>query len=175
MRKRRFAALAIVPTVVAAVLSLGPTAANAFTTSYFKIINQNSGKCLDVYNWSTAAGANIDQWTCGSNQANQLWRLFENSDGDTFSIQNENSGMCLEPETNEIGVYIVQNPCSPSDQLQEWVVVPDGNVTYYENSVWPPGGAGLDVYGASTANHAWIDLWYMNWNPNQQWNVPPGF
>lgn len=207
MRKRRIAAWAITLTVTAAGLSAGEAAASAYTiphtriaasaytiphtrialssynTGPFEITNKNSGKCLDVYNWSTQPGANIDQWTCGNKQANQEWYLIFNSwTGNTFWIKNENSGMCLEPQTNEVGAYIVQNPCNSNDPLQSWVVVPDvcGTGSYnpsytYQNSVWPPGGAGLDVYGASTANHAWIDLWYMNWNTNQQWNTPPGW
>jgi hypothetical protein len=42
-----------------------------------EIRNWNSEKCMDVYNWSQANGAVVDQWTCGSNpldpQQNQLW------------------------------------------------------------------------------------------------------
>jgi hypothetical protein len=36
------------------------------------VINNNSGKCLDVYQKSLSVGANVDQWTCTSG-ANQDW------------------------------------------------------------------------------------------------------
>ena len=38
-----------------------------------EITNENSGKCLEVYNWGTANGDQVDQWTCGNHQANQTW------------------------------------------------------------------------------------------------------
>lgn len=179
MRKRRIAALATTIMVAAAGALTGQAAANATTLGPFEIISQHSGKCLDVYNWSKAAGANIDQWTCGNKQANQEWRLIENSSSaGTFWIQNVNSGMCLEPETPDWGALIVQNPCNPNDIFQSWVVAPgtgSSNVTY-QNLYYGanPSGA-LDVNGASTANHAWIDVWYLNWASNQLWNRPPGF
>jgi len=168
------AALATAGSLPASAQSRAPLSAVPYWTG--QLVNLNSGKCLDVYNWSKSTSATIDQWTCGNNQANQLWRLIENSNGVSFWIQNVNSGMCLEPETNEVGTYIVQNPCNASDPLQSWLVVADGSSTWYENANWPASDpTGLDVYGASKANHAWIDLWYMNWNAHQTWNVPPGF
>lgn len=41
----------------------------------WELINVNSGKCLDVYGWSTRPDAAVDQWTCptGAPQANQEW------------------------------------------------------------------------------------------------------
>ncbi|MEV4103140.1 RICIN domain-containing protein [Nonomuraea sp. NPDC049649] len=39
---------------------------------YVRIVNQHSGKCLDVAGGSTADGANIIQYTCGSG-TNQQW------------------------------------------------------------------------------------------------------
>jgi len=39
---------------------------------YYRIINQNSGKCVDIANVSTADGANVQQWSCGSGQNQQF-------------------------------------------------------------------------------------------------------
>jgi hypothetical protein len=41
-----------------------------------EIINNNSGKCFEVYNWAAANGSNVDQWGCApiaQQHANQLW------------------------------------------------------------------------------------------------------
>jgi hypothetical protein len=39
---------------------------------YLRIINQNSGKCLDVASGGTADGTDITQYTCGTG-TNQQW------------------------------------------------------------------------------------------------------
>ena len=46
------------------------------TSGVYGIVTKASGdkSSLDVYNWSTAAGANVCQWTYAGN-ANQLWRF----------------------------------------------------------------------------------------------------
>lgn len=43
--------------------------------SLSEIVNWDSGKCIDVYNWSQQNGGVIDQWTCGAypGQPNQHW------------------------------------------------------------------------------------------------------
>lgn len=42
------------------------------------IININSGKCFEVYNWGAGNGANVDQWNCAplsQSHTNQLWDI----------------------------------------------------------------------------------------------------
>lgn len=39
----------------------------------YNLVNRNSGKCLDVDAVSTADGAKVQQWTCGSGATNQQW------------------------------------------------------------------------------------------------------
>jgi len=43
------------------------------TNSGYQIVARHSNRCLDVKDWSTAAGGNIQQWDCGGDQANQRW------------------------------------------------------------------------------------------------------
>jgi hypothetical protein len=40
----------------------------------FRIVNQHSGKCLDVYQSDTGDGADIQQWTCGTGNNQQRTR-----------------------------------------------------------------------------------------------------
>ena len=60
---------------------------------YFRIVNQNSGKCLDVASASTADGANIIQYTCGSG-TNQQWQWV--ATGSYFQLKARHSGKCLD-------------------------------------------------------------------------------
>ncbi|MFI5528126.1 RICIN domain-containing protein [Kitasatospora sp. NPDC051853] len=41
--------------------------------NYSYIVNKHSGQCLEVGGWSTQWGAAVNQWPCGTDQANQLW------------------------------------------------------------------------------------------------------
>src|SRR4051812_35214462 len=60
---------------------------------YFQIVNQNSGKCLDVANASAANGANVIQYTCGGGQ-NQQWQWV--ATGSYFQVRARHSGKCLD-------------------------------------------------------------------------------
>ena len=41
----------------------------------YNIVAKHSDKCLDVYNFSTSDGANVEQWQIGNNQTNQMFTL----------------------------------------------------------------------------------------------------
>jgi thermitase len=40
--------------------------------SGYKLVVMHSGKCLDVYNWSTVDGQQLQQWTCSGSSAQQF-------------------------------------------------------------------------------------------------------
>lgn len=48
-------------------------------TGYGQIVNNNSGKCLEV----NATNGKIDQWQCVGGASNELWRLVPNAGGGT--------------------------------------------------------------------------------------------
>jgi hypothetical protein len=60
----------------------------------YKIVNKNSGKCLDVPDASTADQAPIQQYTCHDGN-NQRW-LLQQIQGQEYKIVNKNSGKCLD-------------------------------------------------------------------------------
>jgi beta-glucanase (GH16 family) len=41
---------------------------------YYRLINRNSGKCIDVNNWNTANGVQLEQYTCGTT-TNQVFAM----------------------------------------------------------------------------------------------------
>src|ERR1700753_2735610 len=127
MRLRRLALAASACTAVVAVTGAVPAHAQSLSmTPYWtgRLINVNSGKCLEVYNWSKSTSATIDQWTCGSDQWNQLWNFIVPDVGGGTIIQNKNSGLCLTDNgapTNGHARDLSQKPCS--DSLNEsWAV-----------------------------------------------------
>ena len=58
-------ALAIAGLLLAVVVVAAPSASAATidTNAWYVLVNRNSGKALDVYNFSTTDGARITQWT----------------------------------------------------------------------------------------------------------------
>jgi hypothetical protein len=63
--------------------------------AYYKIVNRNSGKVLDVDARSTADGALVLQWTDNGGW-NQHWKFI--NAGGYYKIQNRNSGKVLDIE-----------------------------------------------------------------------------
>jgi hypothetical protein len=78
-------------------------------------IKAGSGDCLDVHDSGTSDGTEVDYAGCNS-MASQQWRVF--SDG---SLQNPESGLCLEPSggADTSGTALVLESCSYT-AIQEW-------------------------------------------------------
>jgi len=64
------------------------------TNSGYQIVARHSNRCLDVKDWSTAAGGNIQQWDCGGDQANQRW-AFTPATGDVPPTEPQPGGWKL--------------------------------------------------------------------------------
>lgn len=62
--------------------------------TYYALVAEHSGKCLDVAGASTANNANVQQFTCNGGD-NQKWSIQEESDG-YVTIKNKTSGKCLD-------------------------------------------------------------------------------
>jgi hypothetical protein len=79
----------------------------AFGTWQIKAVN--SGKCLDVRDFSTADGARVQQWACGPNRPlNQRWFVAKVNGSDIFgtifsanALVNAGKLMCLDVEGGE--------------------------------------------------------------------------
>jgi O-glycosyl hydrolase len=122
-----------------------------------ELVGNQSGKCLDVPNVSTANGTQLDIWTCnaGSNQEYAL------TSGGEITVYGDK---CLEAyaEGKTAGTIVDINACAgASNQL--WQVHPDGSITNGES------GLCLDAYGQGTANGTDVDLYTCNGGSNQRW------
>ncbi|MFF0079247.1 RICIN domain-containing protein [Streptomyces canus] len=124
--------------------SLSFPAANTF----YKILNKNSGKAIDVSGGSTSAGANIIQWN-DTGAPNQRWRWVAVGDG-TYEIVNLNSGQLLDVTGGSTadGATVIQQP-DHNSASQHWRPVANENGSYEMKNA--NSGKLLAVSGSSTA------------------------
>ncbi|WP_158839643.1 family 43 glycosylhydrolase [Saccharothrix deserti] len=149
----------------------GPSGETAATPTAYRIVNRNSGKCLDVASGSSADGANVFQWTCNGG-TNQLWRV-EDVGGDTNRLVSVASGKVL-----DVG------ECGTADgaDIRQWswlnnncqkfrVIISDvGGWVRLQNA---NSGKVADVANCGTADGADVRQWSWLANNCQQWQLQP--
>jgi alpha-L-fucosidase len=129
------------------------------TTTAGTITSVSAGKCVDVSGSSTANGAAVQLWDCGTS-TNQQW-------GRTASRQLVVYGnKCLDAygQGTSPGTAAVIWDCNGGTN-QQWNVNSDGTITGGQS------GLCLDAYGAGTANGTKIVLWTCNGGTNQKWQL----
>lgn len=91
------------------------------TTDTYTVVNQFSGKCLDVANVSTADGAAVQQWTCngGANQRYKLQTVTALGNSHDYQLVAVHSGKCVDVSTISTapGAKIHQWPCDAASAL----------------------------------------------------------
>ncbi|MET8251545.1 RICIN domain-containing protein [Micromonospora sp. NPDC005197] len=138
------------------------------TPTTYTVAARHSGKLLDVFNASTADGANVVQW--GANgQANQRWR-FQDAGGGYSTVTSVSSGKCLDVYggggATADGVRVIQWTCNGGTN-QQWRVEDLG--TGYVRLVARHSGKCLDVLNAATADGAQAVQWTCGTGASQQW------
>jgi alpha-galactosidase len=127
----------------------------AATTS--RLRGNASGRCLDVDNASTAAGATALIWDCHT-AANQLWTTWAGGEIRVFGDK------CLDAydQGTVNGTRVITWPCNGQDN-QKWTIGSDGTIRN--------GHAGLclDANGSGTANGTPLVLWTCNGQAGQKW------
>ncbi|KJK43013.1 lectin, partial [Lentzea aerocolonigenes] len=134
-------------------------------SGWFRLVNRNSGKALDVSGASTAEGAKVIQWT-SSGSANQQWQLLPNADGSS-RLSARHSGLLLSGGTVQ-GGQLEQRADTGGDN-QWWKVVDAGGG--YVHLVNVRTGWYADVDGSSKADGAKVIGWPANGVANQQWQI----
>jgi hypothetical protein len=133
------------------------------------IINEHSGKGLDVSDRSTADGANIQQWDY-ANQGNQNWEVI-NVGRNEFAIVNRRSGKVLDVPDNRIydnGATIQQYRWSTRAN-QRWRLENAGSGWF--RIVNSASGKCLDVDSQSRDNGATINQWDCGNQESQRWRL----
>jgi alpha-galactosidase len=128
----------------------------AATTS--RLRGNGSGRCLDVDNASTTAGATVLIWDCHT-AANQLWTTWAGGEIRVFGDK------CLDAYDRGTvnGTRVITWPCNGQDN-QKWTVGSDGSIRNVH------AGLCLDVDRAGTTNGTPLVLWTCNGQAGQKWN-----
>ena len=140
------------------------------TANNLKLVSRATGKCLDVYNWSTADAGEVLQWTCTGGD-NQRWQVEPLGDG-TSRIINANSGLALDvadcgtADGTDIQQYTWWN-----NNCQRWQLV-DTDSGWFR-LLNPNSGKVADVADCDSADGTDVRLWTWLNNYCQQWSLQP--
>ncbi|MEU8080593.1 RICIN domain-containing protein [Catellatospora citrea] len=142
-------------------------AATVDTSAVYVLVNRNSGKAMDLFNWSTADGAPVNQFT-RNDLAVQQWRFVDVGSG-YYQIRSVHSGKVLElPNAND-GVQLVQNAAVSGNTRQHFGISDSagGHVRFVNRH----SGKALEVWSWSTADGAMISQYQDLDGYNQQWQL----
>jgi pectate lyase len=161
---------ALIASVLVAVSPV--SAATPDTNTWYQLINRHSGQALEVFEWSTADGGNVVQYS-DLDGFNQQWR-FVSSGGGYYRLINRHSGKALEVEVYEWSTADGANVVQWADvgrANQQWST-PDA-ASGYIKLINRNSGQALDLWEWSTAPGANIVQWPDTGGANQQWQLVP--
>jgi GH43 family beta-xylosidase len=149
----------------------GPAGETAATPTAYRLVNRNSGKCLEVAGGSSADGANIQQWTCNGGN-NQRWR-FEDLGDDNSRLVNVATGKVADVAS-----------CGTADgaDIRQWTWLNNGCQRFRPVATATGGwvrlvnlnsGKVADVANCATADGADVRQWAWLNNACQQWSIQP--
>jgi hypothetical protein len=133
---------------------------NVLNEGAYKIIAKHSNKLIDVYDWSTENGGNIDQWEDNGGGTNQIWRVYAVGNN-YYKLQSKHSGKVLDVYNLSMddGGDIVQWDYTGGNNQQWSFSEPETGYYIIANK---NSGKVVDVYNCSTANGADIRQWSSN-------------
>ncbi len=122
--------------------------------SQFLIVNENSGKSIDLIGGNTANGALINQYAYDYNGPNQRWSLQPTEGGNHFKIISAVSGKSACPVADSLadGVQIHAYDYTGNNPSQQWDLLDRGNGYFSIRNV--RSGKFLDIANSSTADNA---------------------
>jgi GH43 family beta-xylosidase len=147
----------------------GPAGETAQTPTAYRLVNRNSGKCLDVADGATADGTNVRQWTCNGAAA-QRWRVEDQGD-DTNRLVNVATGKVLDVAD-----------CSAADgaDIRQWSWLNNAcqrfRLVYTATGGWvrmvnASSGKVADVANCGTGDGVDVRQWTWLTNNCQQWQI----
>jgi endo-1,4-beta-xylanase len=156
-------------------LTLGAAApAHAAVTvdgnAWYTLVNVNSGKALDLYNWMTGDGAEFRQWS-RHDGANQQFQLVSSGNG-YYRLKNRHSGKVVDVWNLSTADGAAVNQYTDHDgSNQQWQLVgSDNNAVRFINR---NSGKALEVAGASTADGGDVTQYTDYSGRNQTWALVP--
>lgn len=134
------------------------TGTDAPTTSK-EIVGGQSGRCVDINDFSTTNGTQAQLWDCNA-QTNQEWTPTSAKQLMVYGTK------CLDAynQGTTNGTAVVIWDCN-GQANQQWTVNANGTITGVQS------GLCLDATGAATANGTKLELWACDGGANQQWKL----
>ncbi|GGI43874.1 hypothetical protein GCM10008018_04300 [Paenibacillus marchantiophytorum] len=146
-----------------------PTTSPAIdTAAYYKIVDRNSGKLIDVSGASTANGGAIIQYTDNAG-TNQQWQFVDAGSG-YYKLKNRNSGKVLDVTnaSQSDGIAVIQYTDNGGNNQQWKPLNAGGGYVKLQNR---NSNKLLDVSASSTTNGATIVQFTDNGATSQQWQL----
>ncbi|MGB8954861.1 MAG: RICIN domain-containing protein [Tumebacillaceae bacterium] len=170
MKKSKLIAMMALSAVLFAGSTVGlSSAAHAATfdpNATYKIINQNSGKALDVEFNSTLPSYRLHQWSY-QGLASQQWKLRPSLDG-FYYLVNVNSGLAADAPGASNGTKLVQQYWD-NRESEKWDIQAVGGVY---KIVSKPYVKVFDIEFNSTADGADAHLWqFTSGITSQLWSI----
>ncbi|MBO4274642.1 family 43 glycosylhydrolase [Microbispora triticiradicis] len=147
----------------------GPArAATIDTNASYVLVNRNSGKVLDVYNWATNDGAPLVQYS-RNDGAWQQWQ-FVDSGGGYYRLKSRHSGKVVDisGRSTADGADVIQYTDKNATNQQFRVVDTDSG---YVKLINRNSGKALEVWEWSTADAGRISQYTDLNGANQQWQL----
>lgn len=162
--------LAAVAASGGAIVLMTPSVSHADT--WMLVVNNYSGRCLEIADGSSANGAPAQQWSCNGQSAAK-WRVsWIDSERNYFKLVNKASGKCLEIENSSRAdyAYAQQWTCKANVKGQIWGWGTNGRL------VNAGSARDLTVKSNSKANGArvWQDGTWGSVGYASRWNRLPG-
>jgi len=131
------------------------------SSTWYQVVNANSGKCVDDANGSTSNGTAVQQWACASGNTNQQWQ-FQPTDSGYYKVVSRNAATAAWDVTGGTGATGNGTPIQlwayGGGTNQQWKPALQSNGTYTftaRNS----GTECLDVTNRSTSNGTQLQQW----------------
>uniref|UniRef100_A0AAU2UXU2 RICIN domain-containing protein n=1 Tax=Streptomyces sp. NBC_00003 TaxID=2903608 RepID=A0AAU2UXU2_9ACTN len=122
-----------------------------------EIVGQQSGRCLDINNSTTANGTQAQLWDCNGG-SNQRWTYTDSKQLRVYG----NKCLGVSGQSAGNGTPAAIWDCSGQAD-QQWNLNPDGTITAVQS------GLCLDANGKGTANGTKVQLWSCTGGANQHW------
>ena len=170
--RRRWRLPAIIATALALSAGIGAfaitqaSAATINTSAWYVLVNRNSGKALDVWEWSTADGGHIRQYTRldGNNQQFQ----FVSVGSGYYQLRSRHSGKVIAVPNANDGVQVIQTTAS-SDTKQHFAVKDSSGG--YVRFINRHSGKALDLWQWSVADGGVVSQYADLGGANQQFQL----
>lgn len=145
--------------------------------SYFEVRSLGTNKCLDIPWGEARAGLPVNQFTCHGGPA-QRFDFQLSGFGTAYRLRNTSSGLCVTPQANGQGGYVlVQTACGGTAQQQ---FVLDGQASAYAVAqsslrwVQDPNYC-VDVPSGRPTDGLQLQLYRCNGQSNQVFRLTGGY